>query len=157
MKRRSFVKGTLSAGATGLAVGAGLLSPAMLLAEDAKPAAAADAPAEEKAAGFDMAAVDAATESADVKIKAPAVAENGAVVPVSITAGIEGATVITLVAPQNPDPLVATFNLGEGTEAYASTRIKMGKSGSVVALVTAGDTTYKDSADVKVAIGGCVG
>ena len=161
MKRRSFVKGTLSAGATSLAVGAGLLSPAMLLAEDAKQAAPADAPKAdapaEKSSGFDMSTVDSATESADIKIKAPEVAENGAVVPVAVTASIEGVTAITLVAPKNPDPLVGTFNLGEGTEAYASTRIKMGKSGSVVALVTAGDKTFKASTDVKVTIGGCGG
>lgn len=169
MKRRSFVKGTLSAGATSLAVGAGLLSPAMLLAEDTKPAepaadapkadaAAIDAKADaEKGSGFDMSTVDSAEESADIKIKAPEVAENGAVVPVSVTAGIDGATAITLVAPKNPDPLVGTFHLGEGTEAYASTRIKMGKSGSVVALVTAGDKTFKASTDVKVTIGGCGG
>jgi len=160
MKRRSFVKGTLSAGATGLAVGAGLLSPAMLLAEDAKKATPADAPKADApaASGFDMSAVESAEESDAIKIKAPSVAENGAVVPVTIDAsGIEGATVITLVAPKNPDPLVATFNLGEGTHAFAATRIKMGKSGSVVALVTAGDKSFKAHSDVKVTIGGCGG
>ena len=159
MKRRSFVKGTLSAGATGLAVGAGLLSPAMLLAEDAKQAApAADAAAPAAASAFDMSAVESAEASDAIKIKAPSVAENGAVVPVTIDATeIEGATAITIVAPKNPDPLVGNFKFGEGTLAYAATRIKMGKSGSVVALVTVGDKTFKAHSDVKVTIGGCGG
>lgn len=160
MKRRSFVKGTLSAGATGLAVGAGLLSPTMLLAEDtAKKEAAAEAPAtKEASAGFDMATVESAEKSDAVKLKAPAVAENGAVVPVTVDASsIEGATKVTLVAPNNPDPLVATFDLAEGTLAYAATRIKMGKSGTVIALVTAGDKTLKAETEVKVTIGGCGG
>ena len=169
MKRRSFVKGTLSAGATSLAVGAGILSPAMLLAEDtakkeaatAAPAAADEAKATEEAAsttGFDMATIESAEKSDAIKLKAPSVAENGAVVPVTVDASsIEGATKITLVAPNNPDPLVATFELAEGTVAYAATRIKMGKSGSVVALVTAGDKTLKAETEVKVTIGGCGG
>ena len=162
MKRRSFVKGTLSAGATGLAVGAGLLSPAMLLAEDTakqEAAPAADAPkAEEKSSGFDMATVESAEASDAVKLKAPAVAENGAVVPVTVDAStIEGATSVTIVAPNNPDPLVAIFDLAEGTLAYAATRIKMGKSGPIVALVTAGDKTVKAETEVKVTIGGCGG
>ncbi len=163
MKRRSFVKGTLSAGATSLAVGAGLLSPAMLFADDTakKQEAAADAPkadAGEKGSGFDMSTVESAEASDQIKLKAPEVAENGAVVPITVDASaIEGATKITLVAPKNPDPLVGSFELGEGVVAFASTRIKMGKSGSVVALVTAGDKTFKAAKDVKVTIGGCGG
>ena len=169
MKRRSFVTGTLSAGAAGLAVGAGLLSPATLFAadeakqaEDAKQADQAkpdqaDAGAPEKS-GFDMKTVDAAEESDAVKLKAPEIAENGAVVPVTVDAtGVEGATEITLVAAKNPDPLTGVFHFGEGALAYASTRIKMGKTGDVIALVKAGDKTVKAVKNVKVTIGGCGG
>ncbi len=163
MKRRSFVKGTLSASVAGLAVGVGLI-PASLLAEDkkAKEAAAATKDAEAKpesdATNFDSTIIDSAEESDKIKLKAPDVAENGAVVPVTVDAsGLEGATKIQIIATNNPDAMAATFNLAKGTVAFASTRIKMGKTGPVIALVTVGDKSFKAQKDVKVTIGGCGG
>jgi sulfur-oxidizing protein SoxY len=175
MKRRSFVKGTLSASVAGLAVGAGLI-PASLLAEDkkaeaaaaaskdaeAKPAADAAKDAEAKPTGdatsFDSTIIDSATASDKIKLKAPDVAENGAVVPVTVDASsLEGVTKIQIIATNNPDAIAGTFNLAEGTVAFASTRIKMGKTGPVIALVTVGDKSFKAQKDVKVTIGGCGG
>ena len=161
MKRRSFVKGSLSASIAGLAVGAGIL-PTSLLAEDPKAAAAKTEPVATETAkaesNFDKAIVSSAEASDKIKLKAPDVAENGSVVPVTVDAtGIEGVTAIQIIAMNNPDPLAGAFNLGEGALAYASTRIKMGKTGSVVALVTAGGKTFKAEKDVKVTIGGCGG
>jgi sulfur-oxidizing protein SoxY len=167
MKRRSFVKGTLSASVAGLAVGAGLI-PASLLAEDkkadadAKPAADVAKDTDAKPAGdatsFDSAIIDSAEDSDKIKLKAPDVAENGAVVPVTVDAsGLEGATKIQIIATNNPDAIAGTFNLAEGTIAFASTRIKMGKTGPVIALVTVGDKVFKVQKNVKVTIGGCGG
>jgi sulfur-oxidizing protein SoxY len=173
MKRRSFVKGTLSASVAGLAVGVGLI-PASLLAEEkkaeeaaaatkdaeAKPAADAEKDAEAKpaATSFDSSIIDSAEESDKIKLKAPDVAENGAVVPVTVDASdLEGATKIQIIATNNPDAIAGTFNLVEGTVAFASTRIKMGKTGPVIALVTVGDKSFKAQKDVKVTIGGCGG
>jgi sulfur-oxidizing protein SoxY len=162
MKRRSFVTGTLSAGVAGLAVGAGILPTSLLAADDkakaAEPAAAPEGKTADGAASFDKSIVESAEASDKIKLKAPDVAENGAVVPITIDAsGLEGATKITIVALNNPDPLAATFTLGEGAIAYASTRIKMGKSGNVTALITVGDKTFKTEKSVKVTIGGCGG
>ena len=162
MKRRSFVKGSMSASIAGLAIGAGIL-PTSLLAEDAKAkateSAAADASAAPaKAASFDKAIVASAETSDKVKLKAPDIAENGAVVPITVDAsGIDGASAIQIVAMNNPEPLAAAFNLAEGTLAFTSTRIKMGKTGDVVALVTVGDKTFKAEKSIKVTIGGCGG
>lgn len=159
MKRRSFVKGTMSASLAGLAVGAGIL-PTSLLAEDPKAAEKTAAPADvaKATSNFDKGIVASAEASDKVKLKAPDVAENGAVVPITVDAsGIEGATAIQIVAMNNPEPLAATFKLAEGTLGFASTRIKMGKTGSVVALVTVGDKTFKAEKSVKVTIGGCGG
>jgi len=162
MKRRSFVKGTMSASIAGLAVGAGIL-PTSLLAEDpkaAEPAAAAATPdAANKPATSEFDKVVAAAEASDkVKLKAPDIAENGAVVPITVDASsIEGASSIQILAMNNPDPLAGAFQLAEGTLAFASTRIKMGKTGNVVALVTVGDKTFKAEKSIKVTIGGCGG
>ena len=83
--------------------------------------------------------------------------ENGAVVPVSVTTSLDGASSISIIADKNATPLTAEFNLGPTTEGYVSTRIKMGKTANVVAVVKAGDKLYSAKKEVKVTIGGCGG
>ena len=78
-------------------------------------------------------------------------------VPVTITSSIADAESISIVAPNNPVPLVAHFILGKGAAGFASTRIKMGKTGDVVAVVKAGGKLYTSRKEVKVTIGGCGG
>jgi len=53
--------------------------------------------------------------------------------------------------------MTATFNLGASTEGYVSTRIKMGKTSDVVAVVKAGGKLFSTKKQVKVTIGGCGG
>jgi sulfur-oxidizing protein SoxY len=96
-------------------------------------------------------------KSDKIKIKAPDIAENGAVVPVSVTTSIDGVSSISLFADKNALPLTANFELGPGTEGYVSTRIKMGKTANVIAVVKAGDKLFSSSKEVKVTIGGCGG
>ena len=97
------------------------------------------------------------TSSAAVKLKAPDIAENGAVVPVSIDTDMDGVESIAIIVDNNPSPLTATFELGEGAIADVSTRIKMGKTSTVLAVVKAGGKLYSAEKEVKVTIGGCGG
>ncbi len=150
MKRRTFLQGTLAASAAGLAVSAGLLTPRMVMAEGG----AFDAKTLDDAL---KAMAVAPTDSADIKIKAPEIAENGAVVPVTVTSGVAGTTEISILVDGNPTPLAAMFILGEGTQPEASTRIKMGKTANVIAIAKAGDKAYTAKQEVKVTIGGCGG
>lgn len=181
MERRKFLQNTFTASA---AVGVGVLTPAMVFADshgdkaaekpaDAPSEKAAEAPAAEAPAAADGAypfhekdleatlkalGVEGATESADVKLKAPDVAENGAVVPITIDASaIEGADKLILLSEKNVTPLAAVIELKEGATAFFSSRIKMGKSGKAIAIVTAGDKAFTTSKEVKVTIGGCGG
>ena len=78
-------------------------------------------------------------------------------VPVSISSDMSGVESIALLAAGNNTPLVATFTLGEGAVADVSTRIKMAKTGDVVAVVKAGGTLHSARKSVKVTIGGCGG
>ncbi|MFT5658993.1 MAG: sulfur-oxidizing protein SoxY [Gammaproteobacteria bacterium] len=96
-------------------------------------------------------------ESASVILKAPDIAENGAVVPIGIESSIPGITRIVVLVEENPSPMVASFNLGEGARADISTRIKMGKTSDVIALVEANGKVYAARKNVKVTIGGCGG
>ena len=154
MKRRIFLKGSLATGAVGIAVSTGLLTPRMSLAAWSKTAFGATDVNGGLAALFGSSNTD---KSDKIKIKAPDIAENGAVVPVSVTTSIDGVSSISLFADKNSTPLTANFILGPGAEGYVSTRIKMGKTANVIAVVKAGDKLYSSSKEVKVTIGGCGG
>lgn len=154
MKRRIFLKGSLATGAVGMAVSTGLLTPRVSLAAWSKAAFEATDVNGGVNALYSSSSMD---KSDKIKIKAPDIAENGAVVPVSVTTSIDGASSISLFADKNATPLTAEFTLGPSTEGYVSTRIKMGKTANVVAVVKAGDKLYSSSKEVKVTIGGCGG
>lgn len=96
-------------------------------------------------------------ESQDIKLKIPEIAENGAVVPVSISTSIPGVEAIYVVIDENPNPLSASFQLGPSTPADISVRVKMGKSSMVRALIKTSDKVYMKGQEVKVTIGGCGG
>jgi len=152
--RRVLLKSTFAAGATGIAISAGLLTPKAVLA--AWPKAAFEAK-DSKAALEASLGSSATTESSDIQLKAPDIAENGAVVPVTITSSIANTEAVSIIVAENGTPLAATFNLGATTSGSVSTRIKMGKTSDVTAVVKAGGKLYSTSKNVKVTIGGCGG
>jgi sulfur-oxidizing protein SoxY len=94
-------------------------------------------------------------ESKDIVITAPDIAENGAVVPVAVTSRIPNTESIAIVTEKNPFPLAATFDVTNGAEPYISTRIKMGETSNVRAVVKAAGKHYSAVKEVKVTIGGC--
>lgn len=147
MKRRLFMKGTLAGSAITAALGAGLLAPRAVLA--AWPKAEMEA----------TAVGDTGMASGTVKIKAPEIAENGAVVPVTVDAvGVDGIVEsISIIAASNQRPLAATYNLKEGAVPFVSTRLKMGKTGDVYGVVKTASGTVSAKTQVKVTIGGCGG
>lgn len=151
--RRNVLKSAAGAGTVAVAVAAGLLKPTMALA--GAPRSAFEA----KTVGDALKGMGAAgaAQSKDITIKAPDIAENGAVVPVEVTSGIAGTTAIAIVAEKNATPLVADFDLSNGAQGFISTRIKMGQTSLVRAVVTAGGKNYTAAKEVKVTIGGCGG
>ncbi|QKQ25424.1 thiosulfate oxidation carrier protein SoxY [Candidatus Reidiella endopervernicosa] len=153
-QRRTFLKGSLAAGTVGVAVGAGLLAPRAVMA--AWPKAAFEAN-DFGAAISGVAGSSDAADSGDVKIKAPDIAENGAVVPITVSTSLPNVESITILSANNNTPLSASFNLSASAEGFVSTRIKMGKTSDVVAVVKSGGKLFKSSKNVKVTIGGCGG
>lgn len=96
-------------------------------------------------------------ESKDIAINAPDIAENGAVVPVGVASKIANTQAVYILVEKNPNFLAAGFTIPTGTEANVSTRIKMGQTSNVLALVKAGDKFFVASKEVKVTLGGCGG
>lgn len=92
-----------------------------------------------------------------VQIVSPDIAENGAVVPVGAISRIPNTTNIYLMVEKNPTPLAAGFDIPAGTEPDVSTRLKMGQSTDVVAIVKAGGKLFTATKETKVTLGGCGG
>ncbi|GIL04396.1 thiosulfate oxidation carrier protein SoxY [Betaproteobacteria bacterium PRO7] len=99
----------------------------------------------------------APVESKDIAITAPDIAENGAVVPVGVTSKIPKTQAVYVLVEKNPNVLAAGFNIPAGTEPNISTRIKMGQTSNVYAVVKADGKFYVASKEVKVTLGGCGG
>ncbi len=99
----------------------------------------------------------APVDSDQIKLKIPDIAENGSVVPVTVSTDLADLESISIVVVNNPTPFVASFDMGPRILPSVSVRIKMGESSRVLALVKAGGTLYSTSRDVKVTIGGCGG
>jgi len=148
------MKSSLATAALGTAIAAGLITPRQVFANTLSPAFSSkntDDAIKQLFAGQSI------EDSTAIKIKAPDISENGAVVPISVSSDIQGIESISVLVSKNATPLIANFNLSDTTEAYVSTRIKMGKSSDVVAIVNAGGKLYRAKTEVKVTIGGCGG
>lgn len=147
--RRALLK---SAGAFGVLIAAGAISAADVLAADVQ-------------SGFDAKNLaDAlrilggtAADSKEITITTPDIAENGAVVPVSVSSTLAGTTEIYLFVEKNPNPMAAVFMIPADTEPMVQTRLKMGQSTNVLVVVKAGGKLYSASKETKVTLGGCGG
>ncbi len=98
-----------------------------------------------------------AQESDKVKLDAPEIAENGAVVPISVSSTLPDVTSIAILVSENPFPLAAMYKIPAGTSGMVANRLKMAKTSKVVALVESGGKIYSASKEVKVTVGGCGG
>ncbi len=98
-----------------------------------------------------------AEASEKVKLDAPEIAENGAVVPVSVTTTLDKVTSISFLVAENPNALAASYKIPDGTVASVANRLKMAKTTNVIAIVEADGKLYSATKEVKVTVGGCGG
>ena len=152
--RRKFLRALALGSAYVATIAAGWLRPVHLLAAQWNKAAFDAKVLADTLAGIGATSI---ADSDQIQLKAPEIAENGAIVPVEITSRIPGTQMIYVIADKNPQPLVAIFDMTAGLEPFISTRIKMGESSKVRILVKAGGKFYVATQEVKVTIGGCGG
>jgi len=136
-----------------LAIGAMLALPKILFA--ARPDKAFEATDSDVAIADLFGEVPVASERVVMKI--PDIAENGAVVPVTIRTDFENVETISIVVVKNPTPLAASFELSPRSLPVVSVRIKMGQTSPVHAIIKADGKLYSTTKEVKVTIGGCGG
>jgi len=146
LERRALIKGLLTAAAV-------LAVPRWLFA--ARPDKAFDAKDTETVTSglFDGPVV----ESDQITLKIPDIAENGAVVPVTVSTDLPDVESISVIVDNNPTPLAAMFALSPQSVPEVSVRIKMGESSMVRTVVKSGGNYYSTGKEVKVTIGGCGG
>jgi sulfur-oxidizing protein SoxY len=100
----------------------------------------------------------ALSESKDVTLTGPDIAENGAVVPLGVSTNLPGVRELLILVEKNPNVLVALFKVNDAIDASFMTRAKMGQSSDVfaVAIMNDGRALFSKK-EVKVTLGGCGG
>ena len=151
LERRRALKTGGDLGLLCLLAAAGLIQPGVANAEWQKAAFAAKNMDE----ALDALGVTIAESAAAIQLTVPEIAENGAVVPVTVESSLAGTEQIAILVDKNPTALVANFVIPEGTEGYVSTKIKMAQTATVIALVKVDGKFYRASREVKVTAGGC--
>jgi sulfur-oxidizing protein SoxY len=154
-KRRHVIKTGGGVTLLTLLAAAGWLRPELAWADDWNKAAF-----ETKSMDDTMKALGGGAPAASKDItffSTPDIAENGAVVPIGITSTVPKTESIAILVEKNPNMLAAVFDIPAGTESSLSTRIKMGQTSNVYALVKADGKYYVASKEIKVTLGGCGG
>lgn len=151
LERRNALKTGGGFGLLGLLAVAGLIRPGIASADWLKAAF------EAKTIGEALDALGALVpeNSSAIQLTTPDIAENGAVVPVTVESSLSSTEQISILVDKNPTMLVANFVIPEGTEGYLTTRIKMAQTSNVIALVKVNGKFYRASREVKVTKGGC--
>ncbi|MDD5036876.1 MAG: thiosulfate oxidation carrier protein SoxY [Methylococcaceae bacterium] len=94
-------------------------------------------------------------ESEKIKLEAPDIAEDGALVPITVESNLADVEAIWIFVEKNPNPLAARFELESLMDPYVSLRIKMNESAEVIAVIQSAGEYYSTRKKVRVVIGGC--
>ena len=152
-QRRNVMKSGSGAALLSILAAAGIIKPGVALADWNKAAF------EAKSMADTLKALGATTpaDSKDVQLTAPDIAENGAVVPIGVASTLPNVTMVAIMIEKNPSTLAATFTLPAGTEPNIQTRVKMGQTSNVFAVVKSDGKFFMTSKEIKVTLGGCGG
>ena len=99
---------------------------------------------------------NAPTESRDVTLAGPDIAENGASVQLTLSTTLPSARKLLLLVDKNPALLSAVFEPSDSVDANFVTTVKMSQSSLVYAVaITADGKAFFAQRDIKVTLGGC--
>jgi sulfur-oxidizing protein SoxY len=155
LPRRVILQGVASVALVGLGKIAFGAAPAFAAANDKYPEEAFKQKSSDDA--IKLLYGKSAEKSDKIKLDAPEIAENGAVVPISVTSTLSDVTAIAFLVAENPNALVAAYKIPAGTMPSVANRIKMARTSNVIVVVEAGGKLYSTSKEVKVTVGGCGG
>jgi sulfur-oxidizing protein SoxY len=150
--RRSFVRTLLALSAAGLSSALGL--PVRVWAKNVAMAKDSGTDSLEQAIAQEI-GDRKPVESDDISLEIPQIAEDGAVVPISVESRLAHVESILIFVEKNPTPLAAHFRFDRSMDAFASLHIKMNESCDVIVVVKAGGEFFSARKKVKVVVGGC--
>lgn len=145
MQRRTLLKASLGAGVGALAL------PRAVLGEYPEKAFLANESGESLRASVGTADI---ADSDAVAIRAPDIVSDARLVPVRIESTLRQIESITLVVPGNEMPLTAHYRLYQA-QSFVTTRIRMPKSGELLAVVKADGALHAARRRVRVADRNC--
>ena len=152
--RRTVLKGAGAGGVLAGLLAAGVLKPTLAYANDWNKAAF-------EAKDFDVAlkavGAEASAANAGLTMKAPEIAENGAVVPIDVSSTIPNTSYIAVLVKKNPFPLSSSFEFSNGAVGDVSVRLKVAETSVIQAIAKADGKVYSVQKEVKVTVGGCGG
>lgn len=152
--RRTILQATMAASVVSLAASAGLLTPRNVLAAWPKSAFSAVNIADAMKA---LVGNSDTIDSKEIVVEAPDIAENGAVVSVTVKSKVANTEQISVFVPENANPLCASYITTDAVDGFVSGRIKMRKTSDVIAVVKADGKLLTAKKPVKVTLGGCGG
>ena len=153
--RRLILKGAAVIALLGIAGVRFVMTPAVAAANDKYPE---DAFKQKNSDDAIKSLYGKTAEASDkVKLDAPEIAENGAVVPIAVSSTLADVTSISILVAENPNALAASYKIPAGTMPSVANRLKMAKTSNVIVVVEAGGKLYSASKEVKVTVGGCGG
>jgi len=150
--RRSFVRTLLALSVAGLSSALGL--PVRVWAKNVAMAKDSGTDSLEQAIAREI-GDRKPVESDDISLEIPQIAEDGAVVPISVEGRLAHVESILIFVEKNPTPLAAHFRFDRSMDAFASLHIKMNESCDVIVVVKAGGEFFSARKKVKVVVGGC--
>ncbi len=151
--RRLILQGAGAVALFGLGVSS--FTPALAAANDKYPE---DAFKQKSDADAIKALYGKTAEASDkIKLDAPEIAENGAVVPIAVTTTLSDVASISFFVSENPNALAASYVIPASTVPAVANRLKMAKTCNVIAIVESGGKLYSATKEVKVTVGGCGG
>ena len=152
--RRKLLKGSSTLLLSPL-IGSGLLMPTALLAAEWNRNAFTARTINDALKAY---AGSGATESRDIVISAPEIAENGAKVEIDISSNLPNTRTLAVFADKNPMPLCASLDFSGAALPYVRVQLKLAETTRIRAIAkTADGKTYIAFREVKVTLGGCGG
>jgi sulfur-oxidizing protein SoxY len=150
VNRRKFLKSSVVLSAAGIALFKSSLANAEWLAADFEPGSF-DATMKQLLKGKPI------VETDKIDLNIPEIAENGALVPVTVTSRLIDIKNLAIVIEQNPVPLAFEVVLMPELEPFLSARLKIASTSFVFAIAETEKVCYSVKKKVKVTIGGCGG
>lgn len=154
LTRRNVLRSAGNTGVLSALIAAGVLKPTFAYAAEWNKAAFE---AKDTAGALKGVGAGAAADSKDLIVKAPDIAENGAVVPVDVISNIPNTTSISILVEKNPSPLSAHFDFANGALPDVAVRLKLSQTSLVKAVAKADGKFFTAQKEIKVTVGGCGG